>query len=129
MYRRGPGAGFVEKRIVPILKTTGRYGLYLLAIMYPLYLVIIGVAFGGLVFWTFLATSTAVLGFALKRLGYSANFRNWDIGGRTMIGVVLAFPIALGFYEGLIYLRIWLIPIFVVALGGGLAYLIRRVKS
>lgn len=129
MYRRGPGGRFVERRIVPALRTTGRYGLYLLAIMYPLYLVIIGIVFGGLVFWIFLAASTAVVGFALTRLGYSSNFRSWDIGFRRMIGIMLGFFLALGFYWGLIYLKAWLVPIFVLALGSTLAFVIIRVKS
>ena len=130
MFEPGRKASFFETRVVPHLRQVGKFGLLALAIMYPIYLVYVGIAFGGLAFWSFFVASVAVIGLVISRLGYASNFRHWDISPkRTTLGIFLGFAIALGFYGGLIYLKIWLVPIALglLALGGLLA--LRRSKS
>jgi hypothetical protein len=126
MYERGPSARFVERRVVPLLRHLGKWVLLSLAFTYPIYLVYIGVAFGGIVFWGFLAASFAVIGVIITRLGFASNFRNWDLGVKRMSGVVLGFLVAVGFYSGLIYLRSWLIPTVILLSCIGLFLAVRR---
>jgi hypothetical protein len=129
MFEPGRKAGFLERRIIPLLRSIGKFALYGLAISYPIYLVYVGIAFGGLFFWGFFAGSIAIIGAVITRLGYSSNFRHWDVSLKRTVGVLLGFAIAAGFYGGLIYVKTWLIPI-VIGLGV-LAVLIvlRRSKS
>jgi hypothetical protein len=129
MYEKGPSARFVERRVVPVLRHVGKWVLLALAFTYPIYLVYIGVAFGGIVFWAFLAGSFAVIGVIITRLGFASNFRDWDFGGKRMSGVVLGFLVAMGFYGGLIYLRTWLIPTVILLGGLGLLLAVRRLGS
>lgn len=122
-------ASFLARRIVPPFQQLGKYGLYTLAVTYPVYLVYIGVAFGGLAFWGFLAGSVAVIGIILSRLGYASNFKQYDISLKRTLGLLLSFPIAAGFYGGLIYLKIWFVPIAFGLLGLGLLIVLKRSKS
>lgn len=103
--------------------------MYGLAITYPIYLVYIGLAFGGLAFWGFLAASIAILGIVLARLGYASNFRHWDISFKRTLGLLLGFPLALGLYAGLIYLKTWSVPIAFGLAGVGLIVVLKRSKS
>ncbi len=129
MYRSGR-ASFFQRRIVPMLRHLGKFGLFALAFTYPIYLVYVGLAFGGLVFWSFFAGSFAIIGVVITRLGYASNFRNWDLSfGRVMTGTVLGFLIAVGFYSGLIYLNTWLLPVVLGLLGLGLLVVLRRQRS
>ena len=119
---------FFERRVVPPLRQIEKLGLYALAITYAIYLVYVGLAFGGLVFWSFFAGSIAVMGTMITGLGYASNFRHWDISLKRTVGVLLGFVTAAGFYGGLIYLRIWFLPI-AVGLGGlGVLLVLRRSK-
>jgi hypothetical protein len=105
IYQKGPQARFFRRRIVPPLWQLGKFALIGLALTYPIYLVYIGLAFGGIAFWAFLAGSFAIIGVIISRLGFSRNFRNWDIGFRRMGAVFLGFLAAFGFYEALINLK------------------------
>jgi hypothetical protein len=129
MFEPGRKAGFFERRIIPPLRQIGKFGLYGLTISYPIYLVYVGVAFGGLAFWGFFAGSLAVMGAMITKLGYASNFRHWDISLKRTVGVVVGFAIAASFYGGLIYLTTWFAPI-AIALGGlGVLLVLRRSKS
>jgi hypothetical protein len=129
IFEPGRKASFLERRIAPPLKQLGKFGLYALALTYPIYLVLVGLVFGGLAFWGFLAGSTAVMGIILWRLGYASNFRHWDISLKRTVGLLLGFPLAIGFYGGLIYLKIWLVPIAFGFAGLGLLLILRRSRS
>ena len=129
IFEPGRKASFLERRIVSPLRQLGKFGLYALAVTYPVYLVYVGLAFGGLAFWAFLAGSTAVMGLIIARLGYASNFRNWDISLKRTVGLFLGFPIAAGFYGGLIYLKIWFVPIAFGLVGVGLFLVLNRSKS
>ncbi len=129
VFQPGRKAGFFERRLLQPFKFVGKYVLFALALTYPLYLVIVGIAFGGLVFWAFFAGSVAILGVLITRLGYARNFANWDLGFRNFGVLFLAFLVAMGFYMGLIYLRVWFVPIFVTILAFGLVLFLRRSKT
>jgi hypothetical protein len=129
IFEAGRKASFYERRVFPILRQTSKFGLYGLAIAYPIYLVYVGLAFGGLVFWTFFAGSIALIGVVITKLGYAPNFRHWDISLRRTISVFLGFALAAGFYAGIIYLKSWVLPIVLGLLVFGLLTVLRRRKS
>ena len=129
IFEPGRKASFFEKHIVPPLHQLGKFGLYALAITYPIYLVYVGLVFGGFAFWGFFAGSIAVIGIVITRLGYASNFRHWDIDFKRTAGLLLGFPLAVGFYVGLIYLKTWLVPISFGLAGLGLLLVLRRSKS
>jgi hypothetical protein len=84
---------------------------------------------GGLAFWGFFAGSVMIMGATITKLGYASNFRHWDIGLKRTLGVLLGFSVAAGFYAGLIYLKIWLVPIAFIILGFGVLLFLKRLKS
>lgn len=129
IFEPGHKASFFERHIVPPLQELGKFGLYALAITYPIYLVYVGLAFGGVAFWAFFAGSVAVIGLVVTRLGYASNFRHWDIDFKRTVGLLLGFPLAVGFYVGLIYLKTWLVPVAFVLSGLGLFFILRRSRS
>jgi hypothetical protein len=129
IFEAGRKASFYERRVFPILRQTAKFGLYGLALAYPIYLVYVGLAFGGLVFWTFFAGSIALIAVVITKLGYAPNFRHWDISLRRTISVFLGFALAAGFYAGIIYLKSLVLPIVLGLLVFGLLLVLRRRKS
>ena len=125
VFQPGPKASILERTGRPF-RSLGKYLLYGLALTYPLYLVILGVAFGGLVFWTAFAGSVALMGVVIAKAGYARNFENWDIGFKKMGALVVAFLATLGLYLGLIHLRLLVLPIFAAILVTGLLIFVRR---
>jgi hypothetical protein len=128
IFELGRKASLFERRIIPPLRQLGKHGLYGLAITYPIYLVYVGLAFGGLAFWAFLAGSIAVMGVVITKLGYASNFRNWDISLKRTAGLLLGFPLAVGLYGGLIYLKPWFVLVALGLVGLGIVLLLRRSK-
>jgi len=128
IFELGRKASFLERRILPALRQAAKFGLYTLAIAYPIFLVYIGLAFGGLVFWTFFAGSIALIGVALTKLGYASNFRHWDVSLKRTAGVFLGFLIAASFYAGIIYLKTLLVPVAFALLALGLLLVLRRTR-
>jgi len=126
-FQPGPKANVIERATRPF-RSLARYGLYGLALTYPLYLVIIVIAFGGIVFWPAFAGSIALMGIIITKAGYARNFQNWDISFRKMGALVLAFVATFGLYLGLIHLRLLVVPIFAAILVVGLAIYIIRGK-
>lgn len=119
IFEPGRKASFFERRILPPLRQIGKFGLYALAITYPVYLVYVGVAYGGLAFWSFFAGSVMVMGVTITKLGYASNFRHWDIGMRRTVGVILGFAVAASFYAGLVYGGILFVPVVLGLIGLG----------
>ena len=129
IFEPGRKASFFERRILPPLRQIGKFGLYALAITYPIYLVYVGLAYGGLAFWSFFAGSIMIMGATITKLGYASNFRHWDIGPKRTLGVLLGFAVAACFYGGLIYSRSLFIPIAFGLIGLGVFLVWRRFKS
>jgi hypothetical protein len=129
LYHTGKRASFSQRRIIPALRQVGKFGLLALLFTYPIYLIYIGLAFGFLAFWTFLAASMVVIGFVISRLGLASNFRNADFGLKRMIGVVLGFMVAAGWIVGVIYLKAWFVPTTFVLIGLGVFFAVRRQRS
>src|SRR5437660_6792556 len=107
MFEPGRRAGFFERRIVPALRQIGKFGLFGLAITYPIYLVYIGVALGGLAFWSFFAGAIVAMGTIITWLGYASDFIHWDISLKRTVGVLLGFVIAAAVCGVVIFRRIW----------------------
>ena len=126
LYDKGPKAGFLARRILPVLKTLGRFSLIGLALTYPLYLVLVGVVYGGLAFWSFLAGSMTIIGLVLWKLGLASHYASWDIGFKRMLGAIGGFVVAIGFYLGLFYVKTWLLPISFALLGIGVFFVLKR---
>jgi hypothetical protein len=128
MYERQE-ASFYERRIQRPLRQLGKFVLFFLAFTYPFYLVYVGLAYGGLAFWSFFLGSAAVIGVVVTRLGYARNFSSWGQGYKPLVGLVGGFLAAVGFYASLIYLKLWYpIPVC-LALGVGLYFLQRRIRK
>ena len=69
-----------------------------LLIAYPVLLTILGVEYGGLVFWGILAGSLAVTGLLLQRLGYAKRFGSRDTRFlRKLVALFLAFVVIVCF--------------------------------
>ena len=85
MFGSGRRASYFERFVVSPLRQAGKLGLFALAFAYPPILVLVGIAFGGLAFWSFFAASGAVIGLIIWKLGYASNFASWDIGLRRII--------------------------------------------
>ena len=112
LFEPGPKAGFLERYVFGRVRSLVKHAFYLLAFAYPILLVTLGIVFGGLVFWASLAGSTGIIYLVIKRAGYSANFESWDVGYKKFLGLIAAFGIYLAFVYGLIYIKLWTIPIF-----------------
>jgi len=80
--------------------------------MYPTLLVISGILFGGLVFWTSFAASLGLIFIIIKKAGYSQNFANWDVSNKKFVGLFIAFGLTFAFYMGLIHIGVLTIVIF-----------------
>jgi len=129
IFEPGRKASFFERLILPLLRQTGKFGLYALAITYPIYLVYVRLASGGVAFWSFFAGSVIIMGATIMKLGYAPNFRHWDIGLKKTLGVLLGFAVAAGFYGGLIYARTFFVPIAFGLVGLGVFLVLRQFKS
>ena len=120
IFQPGPKASIIERAARPF-RFIARYGLYGLAFAYPLYLVTIGIALGGLAFWSAFVGSIALIGIIITKAGYARNFQNWDISFTKMGALALAFLATFGLYFGLIHLGLLVVPIFAAILVVGLA--------
>lgn len=98
-----------------------------LAGSYPLILVYLGLAYGGLVFWSSLAGSLAIIYIVISRLGYASNFegRGQPIL-KSLTVLALGFGLAVGLYLSIFNLRLLTIPIVVGVGLLGLAYYLRK---
>jgi hypothetical protein len=114
VFQPGPRAGFVERHIIGHARSLGKYTLYLLAFSYPGLLVILGVMFGGLIFWTSFACSIVLIWLVIRGTGYSRNFQSWDSSYKRVVGVIGGFCVALGLFYGLEYTPVkgLTVPIF-----------------
>jgi|SRR5216683_3673384 hypothetical protein len=126
IFRPGKPAGYIEKA-VSLLRAFGKYVSFALLLFYGPILVILGIAFGGLVFWGALAGSMALIGLILKKLGYAKNFAAWNPRiGRQLLALFLGFLLAVGLYLGLFTFRVWLIPIAVGLAALGILLSLRK---
>jgi hypothetical protein len=104
-------AGYFDK-ILTLVRTFGKYVSFGLLLLYAPILVVLGIVYGGLVFWGTLAGSMALIGLTLKKLGYAQNFAAWNPRlGRQLLAIFIGFLLAAGLFLGLFTFRVWLIPI------------------
>ncbi len=117
IFEPGPKPSLLERRIIEPLKLLGKYVLFALAFSYPSIIVLVGIVYGGLVFWAAFAGSAALIVLLLSKLGFARNFATSNVNvKKRFLGLFIAFPAVLSFYYGLIYLRIWLIPVAIAVL-------------
>jgi hypothetical protein len=109
-------AGLFERHVLSRAKSFGKHALYTLAFIYPIVLVTLGVMFGGLVFWACFAGSFGLIWLVISRTGYSGNFANWNMGYKTFVGLFAAFGIYAAMVYGLIFIKLWIVPIFAAIL-------------
>ena len=107
-----PRAGFFKRHILGRVRSLGKYAIYTLAFSYPILLVSLGIIFGGVVFWSSLAVSVAIVWLIISESGYARNFADWGVGDKRFLGLFLAFGLVLAFWYGLTHLGFWFFPIF-----------------
>ena len=126
IFHPGKPAGYLEKGL-SALRTIGKYSSFALLLFYGPIIVILGIVYGGLVFWGTLAGSTVLIGLILSRLGYAKNFASWNPKiGRQILTLFLGFLLAGGLYLGLFTFQVWLIPIAFGLAGLGLLLALRK---
>lgn len=109
------------------LRPLGSLILFALAAFYPLILVYLGLAYGGLVFWGALAGSLAIIYIVISRLGYARNFegRGQPVL-KSLTILALGFGLAVGLYLSIFNLRGLTFPVAIGLCILGLAYYLRK---
>jgi hypothetical protein len=97
-------AGFFERYVIGRIRAIGGYSLLGAAFAYPIVLVYLGVAYGGLVFWGSFAGSFVLIMALIRGLGFDKNFANKDISWTRSAAIPISFVMAVAFIFGLIYL-------------------------
>ena len=128
LYQKGRGAGFLERRIIPALRQVGKFSLISLALVYPLVLVVVGIVYGGLAFWSFFSISVAIIYLVIAKLGFAPRFRGRGQGVNASLGTLGGFILAAGFYEGLFVLKTWLVPAAIGLSAVGIVLVLRRTR-
>ena len=121
-----PKNGQIKHRLTGPLKTIGKVSLYTLLMAYPITLILIGLLYGGVAFWGSFAASAVLIYFGLSRFGYARNFQSWGVSWKRFAGGLVGFPLAAGFYLGLIYLKLLALPIIVAVIAVGAIVLFRN---
>ncbi len=128
MFNPGPTPSLPE-RITRFLKSVGRTVIPPLFLTYPVALVVLGIAFGGFVFWVGLLASMILMGLLLSRWGYAARFEGWDYSlTRHLTGLTLAFLALAGIYLRLARYDFWFVPLIFSLVATGLLYFRGRGK-
>jgi hypothetical protein len=126
VYILGPKPGF-RAHIVGWFRAIGKVALYAMFFAYPLVLPIIGVAFGGLAFWTTLGGSVVVISVILERFGFARTFAERDFPFfKSTLALFGGFLCALGFYLGLFVLQWWILPIIIALVSVALLIALRK---
>jgi hypothetical protein len=99
-----------------------------LALASPLVLVILGIAYGGLVFWAGLGGLTLLAWLIISKSGAARNFESSNLNlGRRLFWSFLGFLAAGGFLYGFLHgVGIFVLLITLGVLLAGLAYGLRR---
>jgi hypothetical protein len=117
------------QRIVTVLKSLSKGALLTTLFAYPVVLVYVGVAYGGIVFWGFLGASFVTVGVVLSRTGYSRNFDGVQGSmARMLVALTIAFVLVVGFYLGLLLFKLMIVPMFFGVLGVALALVMLRAR-
>jgi hypothetical protein len=129
IFEPGPRASRIRRFLIEPGKSLAKFGFFGLMFIYPLGLVILGLLFGGLVFWGAFAGSAGLIGLLLWRFGYAKNYAAWNPDfKRQLIGITVAFLLTMGFYLGLATLNIWMIPIIFSLLALAMVLVMKRAR-
>lgn len=101
-----------RQRLLELARAVGKYVLWGLILSYPFTMPLIGILFGGLVFWVAFGGSGLAIVVLLSRFGLSKNFdaREGSLI-KGVVGICGGFLCTLGLYLGLIYFHGWAFPI------------------
>jgi hypothetical protein len=93
-----------ERHVLGLIRAMGGYSLLGAAFAYPVILVYLGVAYGGLVFWGAFAGSFVLIAAPIRGLGLEKNFATKDISWTRSATIPISFILTLAFIFGLVYL-------------------------
>ncbi len=114
-------------RVTGRLRSFGRLFLIAGFLSYPLLLIILGVVYGGLAFWGLFGVSMCVIWLVLTRTGYARNFEEWDSSlSSKLAAITVGFLGVMGFFLGLFWLRLWVLPIFGAFLALLVAFMLKK---
>ena len=120
----------IQDRLIPRLRIIGKASLISLAMAYPVILLTLGLLYGGIVFWGSFAGSTLIIWLVLSRLGYAENFAGWGVmSSKRFAAGLIGFPLAAGFYLGLIYLKLLALPLIIAVVVMAAVVLFRNASS
>jgi hypothetical protein len=129
IFEPGPRATKIRRFLIEPAKSLAKFSFFGLMLIYPLGLVILGLLFGGLVFWAVFAGSAGLIGLLLWRFGYAKNYAAWNPDfKRQLIGISVAFLLTMGFFFGLTTLSIWMIPIIFALLAVGMVFVLKKAQ-
>ena len=112
IFQPGPKTSLPRRFIVEPAKQLTKLVLIIAILTYPVSLPLLGILFGGLVFWGAFAGSLGLITLVLYKTGYAKNFDAWNPSLiKQMIGLSGGFMMAAGFFLGLVYLKTWMVPV------------------
>jgi hypothetical protein len=127
IFQPGPKTSHARRFIIEPAKTVGRLSFFILVFTYPVTLVVLGILFGGLVFWGTLIGSIGLIGFGLWKGGYDRNYQAWNPNlARQLAGLSVGFGMTIAMFYGLFYLKLWVLPLFGGPLILSLVLILRR---
>jgi hypothetical protein len=129
IFQPGPRETKLRRYLIEPAKSLARASFYVALFAYPLSLVITGVIFGGAAFWGLLGGSMVLIGVVLWKGGYAKHYESWNINlKRQLIGTTLGSLLAIGFFVGIAFLQVWLIPVFLGIMILGLVVILKTYK-
>jgi hypothetical protein len=135
IFKPGPKDRRVRRYLVEPGKSLGKFAFFGLLFTYPLYMVILGVVFGAVIFWGSFLGSVALMGFLIWKFGYAGHFAAWNPSlRRQLIGLSGGAVMAAGFLLGLttflghLSFGLWLVPLIVGLLVFALLVALWRVR-
>ena len=95
----------LRETLKDLAKSIGKAAGFTLLVAYPVLLTILGIEFGGLVFWGTLAGSLAAIGLVLKRLGYARRFESQN---PKLLKQLVALSLAFAGIAFFLFVSLWL---------------------
>jgi hypothetical protein len=126
---RSSGKYGIRERVADRVRQAGKSLAWLLLFTYPLTLPLLGLLYGGLVFWGTFAGTVIVMMILLSKFGYGRTFGARDFPFfKSLVGLSGAFLCTLGLYLSLAFLKFWTIPIAFGLSALAFGYFLRRQK-
>jgi len=122
IFKPGPRDNWRRRYFIEPARSLAKFAFFGLLLIYPLGLVLSGLVFGAVFFWSSFIGSIGLIGVIIWKAGYSANFAAWNPDFRRQIlGLTVSFFLTAGFFLGLInFLKHLELVIWVVAVLGAI---------